>query len=152
MTTYITLFNLTDAGIICDVAKCSGFREALRSPEVDSWWRCPPLSSFIAGVASARVRCSGRQLLRENVDRMDLGAPVEQFLGPAEQGGGDGALKMRLAGLIAAEAVKDSERPLIDPEGVPGNRAGLLGNETEGACKKRGDLFLLPRLCLQTHG
>jgi len=24
MTTYITLFNLTDAGIICDVAKCSG--------------------------------------------------------------------------------------------------------------------------------
>ena len=24
---------------------------------------------------------------------MDLGAPIEQFLGPAEQGGGDGALK-----------------------------------------------------------
>ena len=38
---------------------------------------------------------------------MDLGASVEQFLGLAEQGGGDGALKMRLAGLIAAEAVKE---------------------------------------------
>ena len=99
-----------------------------------------------------RGACSGWQLLRENVDGMDLGAPVEQFLGPAEQGGGDGALKVRLAGLIAAEAVKDSERPLIDPEGVPGNRSGLLGNETEGACKKRGDLLFLPRLCLQTDG
>jgi hypothetical protein len=59
---------------------------------------------------------------------------------------------MRLAGLVAAEAVKNSKSPLIDPEGIPGNRSGLLGNETEGACKKRADLFLLPRLCLQTDG
>ena len=95
---------------------------------------------------------SGWQLLRENVDGTDLGAPVEQFLGPAEQGGGDGALEMRLAGLVAAEAVKNSKRPLIDPEGVPGNRPGLLGNETEGACKKGSDLFFLPRLCFQRDG
>ena len=48
---------------------------------------------------------------------------------------------MRLAGLVAAEAVKDSERSPIDPEGVPGNRSGLLGDETQGPCKKCGDLF-----------
>jgi hypothetical protein len=95
---------------------------------------------------------SGWQLLRENVDGTDLGAPVEQFLGPAEQGGGDSALEMRLAGLVAAEAVKDSKSPLINPEGVPGNRPGLLGNETEGACKKCSDLFFLPQLCFQRDG
>jgi hypothetical protein len=162
MTTYITLFNLTDAGIICDVAKCAGRQpgkltrsrllRGFANPRGGLRLAASASLSFIAGVASARVRCSGRQLLRENVDRMDLGAPFEQFLGPAEQGRSDSALKMRLAGLVAAEAVKDSKRSLIDPEGVPGNRAGLLGNETEGACKKRGDLFLLPRLCLQTDG
>src|ERR1700691_1372968 len=45
---------------------------------------------------------SGRQFLRENVDGMDLGGSVEQFLGPAEQGGGDRALKMRLPRRVAA--------------------------------------------------
>jgi hypothetical protein len=94
---------------------------------------------------------SGRQFLRENVDGMDLGGSVEQFLGPAEQGGGDRALKMRLPRRVAAEAVKDSKRSLIDPEGVPGDRSGLLGDETLGACKKCGDLFFLPRLCLQRN-
>ena len=73
---------------------------------------------------------------------MDLGRPVEQFLGPTEQGGGDSALEMRLAGRVAAEAVKDSKRPLIDPEGVPGDRPGLLSDETLCACKKCGDLLL----------
>ena len=111
-----------------------------------------PSRVLIARVASARVGCSGRQLLRENVDGMDLRGPVEQFLGATEQGGRDSALEMRLAGCVAAEAVKDSKRPLIDPEGVPGNRSGLLGDETLGACKKRGDLLFLPRLCLQTDG
>jgi hypothetical protein len=102
---------------------------------------------FLSQVSPGRgARRSGRQLFGRNIDGTDVRPPVEQFLGPAEQGGGDSALKMRLAGLVAAEAVKDSKSPLIDPEGIPGNRSGLLGDETEGACKKRGDLFFLPRL------
>ena len=83
---------------------------------------------------------------------MDLRGPVEQFLGPAKQSDCDSALEMRLAGRVAAEAVKDSKRPLIDPEGVPGKRSRLLSDESLGACKKRGDLFFLPRLCLQPDG
>ena len=113
-----------------------------------------PSRSLIARVASARAGCSSRQLLRENVDGMDLRGPIEQFVGPAQQRGGDSAFEMRLAGRVTAEAVKDSKRPLIDPEGVPRARSSLLGDETSGACKKCGDLLLLllPRLCLQTDG
>jgi hypothetical protein len=136
-----------------DKLKYSKLSLPLQTCEADSGLRHPPraLKLHLRGRAD-RGAGSGWQLFRENINGVDLRAPVEQFLCSAQQGGGDGALKMRLASLIAAEAVKDSERPLIDPEGVPGNRAGLLGNETEGACKKCGDLFLLPRLCLQTVG
>ena len=74
---------------------------------------------------------------------MDLRGPIEQFVGPAQQRGGDSAFEMRLAGRVTAEAVKDSKRPLTDPEGVPRARSSLLGDETLGACKKCGDLLLL---------
>jgi hypothetical protein len=86
------------------------------------------IATLSSQASRGRGACrSGRQLFSQNIDGTDVRLPVEQFLGPAEQGGGDSALKMRLAGLVAAEAVKDSKRTLIEPEGIPGNRSGLLG-------------------------
>jgi hypothetical protein len=92
------------------------------------------------------------QLLCENVDGTDLGATVEQFLSSTEQGGSDRALKMRLASGVAAEAVEDAKRPLIDPESVPADRSGLLSDETLGARKKCSDFVFLPQLCFQHDG
>src|ERR1700751_43146 len=74
------------------------------------------------------ARRSGGQLFRQNVDGADFGQPVEQLFGVTKERGGDRALKRRLPSRVAAEAVKDSKCPLVDPEREPGDRSRLLGD------------------------
>ena len=141
---------LARARRLCKLTRCRllrGFCEPprrtpagrVRSSRASSQASRGPRRTLRPAISPRECRRVGSRELRRAVPR------------PGRAGRRDRALKMRLPRRVAAEAVKDSKRSLIDPEGVPGDRSGLLGDETLGACKKCGDLLFLPRLCLQRN-
>ena len=124
------------------------FARLLRTPEADSGRPRPLLSSFIAGVAWASAHTQAGNFSA----RMSTGW-ISGARRAVPRPGRAGRRRPRLEDAPAAprrcRSCQRFQSSLIDPEGVPGDRSGLLGDEFLGACKKCGDLFFLSRLCLQ---
>src|SRR5690348_9630867 len=99
---------------------------------------------------------SCRQFGCQHVNRLDVGRGREELIGALHEGGGDGAVKMRLAARGGREEVGNSEGRRVNLDREPGGRLGLGLSQRQGGREKPGELILLSRLGLhrdeKSHG